>query len=110
MEHPALAGGGRAFLEWEVKPLGVPFDELGHGRSTSGQTVDPFSALAFNEVVLLNSDHRFPYEPWRSYKWRARVVLEGNLFFPSTPWFSIADNARTEADLRFPPKFARRAP
>jgi len=103
VQHPALAGGGTAFLEWEVKALGVAFNGLGLGRSTTGQPVDPFSALSFDEMALAGHDHLLPC------KWRARVVLEGNLFFPSTPWFGIPDNARTETDLRFPRKYFRRA-
>ena len=103
VEHPALVGGGLAFLEWEVKPLGVPFDGLGLGRSALGQPVDPFSALSFDELVLPNGDRTLPY------KWRARVVLEGNPFFPSTPWFSPPDNARTETDLRLQPRLIRQA-
>ncbi|MEQ1893399.1 MAG: integrin alpha [Planctomycetota bacterium] len=92
VEHPALVGGGRAFLEWEAKPLGVAFDDNGHERSALGQAVDPFSALVFDEVV--SGLDALPY------KWRARVVLEDNPFFPSSPWFSPPDNARTETDLR----------
>ena len=103
VQHPALAGGGTAFLEWEVKALGVAFNGLGLGRSALGQPVDPFSALSFDEMALPGHDHLLPC------KWRARVVLEGNQFFPSTPWFSIPDNARTETDLRFPRKYLRRA-
>jgi len=91
VEQPALVGGGRAFLEWETKPLGVAFDGSGRERSALGQAVDTFSALVFEEVVSgLDAE---------AYTWRARVVLEGNPFFPSSPWFSLPDNARTETDL-----------
>ena len=71
-------------------------------RSATGQAVDPFAPLSFDEVVQ-------PINVALPYNWRARVVLKSNPLYPSTPWFSIPDDARTETDLRLSTKPIRRA-
>ena len=83
-------------LQWEVKPLGVPFDGLGLGSSPVVNTGAPVqgvgSAATLNQVVgSLTGD--------TPYHWRARVAAN-NPFFPRTPWFSLPYNNRTETDLR----------
>jgi FG-GAP repeat protein len=95
VEHPALVGGGEAFLEWEVEPLGGAFDGVGVERSALGQPVLPSNPLLFEELATPGGALDLPY------LWRARVVVEGNPFFPSTPWFGVAGNADLETDLRF---------
>ena len=89
------AGRARVWLEWEVKPLGVPFDgqDIVTGSVFQTEPPGPFgSAVLLSERVtgLMNNTR---------YCWRARVASHSP-FFPRTPWLVHSGNARTEADLR----------
>lgn len=91
-------GRGCVSLQWEVKPLGTPFDGLtGLGYSSWYWTGDPIpnqgSTVAFDELVSgLNSG--------TSYHWRARLRYSSHPPFVSTsPWFSMQGNGPEEADL-----------
>ena len=92
----SAGGRDRVRLEWEVKPLGVPFDDTGHGFGAlwtdSGAPGGPGSAVALDELVAA-----LAYDT--VYKWRARVVVDDPLF-PHGPWLSPASNGRTEWDFR----------
>jgi hypothetical protein len=94
----ARSAGGRdaVRIEWEVKPLGSPFDDSGHGFGAlwadSGAPGGSGSVVALNELVSgLAHDS--------VYKWRARVVVD-DPHFPHGPWLSPASNGRTEWDFR----------
>jgi hypothetical protein len=90
----SAAGRDHVWLEWEVKPTGVPFDGSGTDRSMALDTGAPASggAVALSGVpsgLELASPHH----------WRVRVGSPSP-FFPRTPWFSIPGNAPTETDVR----------
>ena len=87
-------GGGRAKLEWEVKPLGSLFDGQNTGISAS------WTALAggtpqFNESVTALAEDT-------PYHWRARLRYDGT----STPyqqwsrWITMPPSGWNETDLR----------
>jgi hypothetical protein len=93
----APAGRAQVKLEWEVKPLGTPFDGTVLTRSaafldTGFPDLGQGSASALDERVsgLAAST---------AYRWRSRVVSTSP-FFPHSPWLSPPFNARTETDLR----------
>jgi hypothetical protein len=89
------AGRGKLRLEWEVKPLGVPFDGTGLVRGAlldSGTPTNRGSAVALSELVA-------GLTAATPYHWRLRTVA-GSPFFPRSPWFSPAGNGRNETDLR----------
>ena len=89
------AGRGKVRLQWQVKPLGAPFDITGidvsapHDTGTPGSTG---SASSFEESVVGLAEGTF-------YHWRLRTV-SNNPFFPSSPWMSLAGNNVTETKLR----------
>jgi hypothetical protein len=91
----SAAGRQRVALEWEVKPVGVPFDGSGLVRSSfidtgspGGQgSVVPISAT----VTGLTAE--------TPYAWRVRVVGPSAMF-PHSLWFSPPETGRTEADVR----------
>jgi hypothetical protein len=89
------AGRGKLHLEWEVKPLGVPFDGTGIGSGPvldTGVPTNRGSAVALNQLVAgLTAE--------TAYHWRLRTVSRSP-FFPRSPWFSLPGNCRTETDLR----------
>jgi hypothetical protein len=89
-------GRGRVTLEWEVKPLGTPFDSSGTGMSPSsldtGSPGAAGSAVALDELVS-------SLTPGTPHHWRLRLVTE-NPFFPRSPWLSLAGNNHSETDLR----------
>src|SRR5262249_14211980 len=93
----SAAGRGRARLQWEGKPLSVPFDgtglQVGTFTATGVPTIDgsavPLSELSHG-LAELTSSH-----------WRLRVATDSP-FFPWSPWCSLPGNAPSEADLRAP--------
>jgi hypothetical protein len=89
------AGRGKVRLEWEVKPLGAPFNGVGLGHSAVQDTGAPApsgSAVSFDEVVAGLAEGTF-------YHWRSRIVSTDQLF-PRSPWMSLAGNNVTETKLR----------
>ncbi len=89
------AGRGDVHLQWEVKPLGVPFDATGLGNGLVTDTGAPIvgagSSVGLDEVVDgLSSVF---------YRWRLRVAT-GSPFFPWSPWLSAPDSNVTETKLR----------
>jgi hypothetical protein len=89
-------GRGRVALEWEVKPLGAPFDGGGLERSAAFDTGAPApavgSAAALDELAA-------GLTLATPYRWRLRLASRSP-FFPRSPWLSLPDNGRTETDLR----------
>ncbi len=90
------AGRGNVRLQWEVKPLGTPFDGSGLGTSAAGVDTGPpdffdGSAVELNELVSGLSAGTF-------YHWRVRL-LSDTPFFPRSPWFSSPHNTQTESDI-----------
>ena len=88
-------GRARVRLEWEVKPLGVPFDGTGTSRGTFTDTGAPSSGGSFaslDEAVVW-------LQPGASLKWRLRVQTDSP-YFPQSPWMSLPDNSVTETDAR----------
>ena len=87
-------GGGRAKLEWEVKPLGTLFDGTGTATSASWSELAG-GAAQFNELATgLSTD--------TPYHWRARLRYDGT----STPyqqysrWVTVPLGGWNETDLR----------
>jgi hypothetical protein len=92
------AGGrGHVWLEWEVKPAGVPFDGGDVDRNDHVfQTAAPDGVLGsfvpISELVTGLEDETM-------YHWRARIASDSP-FFPRTPWLTVPYNAVTEMDFR----------
>jgi hypothetical protein len=89
------AGRGKIRLQWEVEPLGTPFDSAGLGLSTVRDTGTPGasgSAASINQSIAGLDEGTF-------YHWRARVTSV-DPFFPRSPWRSLAGNNVTETKLR----------
>ena len=94
-EGLSAAGRGRVWLEWEVKPFGVPFDGQGLGTGRSLDTGPPaggISRVRLTETIL-------GLQNGGQYCWRARIASDSP-FFPRTPWIWRQENAVTELDLR----------
>jgi hypothetical protein len=87
-------GRGRVKLEWEVKPLGVPFNGLGTQRSAVW--LDSGTAgVALSELVTgLSGD--------TLYHWRVRLLYHpaSTPFAQHSRWFTPPWNGWQEADLR----------
>ena len=91
------AGRGKVRLQWEVKPLGVPFDDSGVGVSTLQDTGAPDgsgSAASFNESIT-------DLVEGTAHRWRARTV-SADPFFPRSRWISIQGGNITETKFRTP--------
>jgi hypothetical protein len=89
------AGRGKVRLQYEVKPLGTPFNGTGLVSSALENTGTPGgsgSAVSFNEPITGLSEGTF-------YHWRSRIV-SSEVFFPRSPWISLAGNSVTEMKLR----------
>jgi hypothetical protein len=103
----AAPGTPLAFLEWEVKPLGVPFDGMSIERSAVGAPLYPPGGMAtLNELTaagLLPPKLRLAKAA--SFHWRARIATN-NPLFPNTAWFGLQGNNITEAKLRKTPSSA----
>ncbi|MFC1573065.1 FG-GAP-like repeat-containing protein [Candidatus Eisenbacteria bacterium] len=91
------AGRGKARLEWEVKPLGTPFNGSGLGLSPAfldtGTPSDPGGSAQVLGGIVSGLQEGTPYH------WRVRILTDSP-FFPRSPWFSLAHNGPEEADLR----------
>src|SRR5262249_32371019 len=71
------AGRDKVRLQWEVKPLGTPFDGTAIGTSSAQDTGAPGpsgSATTLNQQIGGLAEGNF-------YHWRARTATD-NLFFP----------------------------
>src|SRR5262249_4129897 len=90
------AGGrGKVRLQWEVKPLGVPFDATSLVTGAIHDTGAPSSAGSSVQLEEIASG----LSPGTFYHWRARIAAKSP-FFPRSPWLSIPDTAGTETDRR----------
>jgi hypothetical protein len=91
-----------AWLEWEVKPLGVPFDGAGLRAGTPQTLPSTGGVLSFDEHTSIDDalPHARSVEA-HSYRWRARVATNSALF-PHSAWFSVSGSTITEAKLRKP--------
>ncbi|HEX6886330.1 MAG TPA: FG-GAP-like repeat-containing protein [Planctomycetota bacterium] len=98
------APGPDGRLQWELKPLGTPFDGNDTGSSAFGFPLSPPGGLlAFDELATARLDPpRLHDLHGELFRWRARVVTN-NPLQPRTPWFSLPGSSRTEAKLRRPP-------
>ena len=85
-------GRARVRLQWDVKPLGVPFDGTGL-QSTAVTAVG--GALGPVEV----SSDISGLSPAQPFHWRARWT-GSSPFFAATPWLTPPANGLTETDLR----------
>ncbi len=90
------AGRGGVRLEWEVKPLGTPFDGTGLGESGAFTTGAPLAGTG-SQFPLTGTPAGLA--SWTPYRWRLRVLTDSP-FFPRSPWFSSAYNAPSETDLK----------
>ncbi len=87
-----IRGRAKAFLEYEVKPLGSPFDGTGLQRGPSIDTGAPNSSTVFD--VLADG-----LQPGTAYRWRARVASDDPVFAHSR-WLHASVRCRTEAMVR----------
>jgi hypothetical protein len=90
------AGRGRVRLQWEVKPLGIPFD--GGGLAT-GSWFDTGAPVAGVGSAVPLSHLASGLSPETLYHWRLRIVSDSP-FFPHSPWLWLSGNAITESDVR----------
>jgi hypothetical protein len=90
-------GRARAGLEWEVKPLGTPFDGLGLARTASFTDTGAIAA-PFGSTVSLSALAAFPVGATEIH-WRLRVI-RNNPLFPHSAWMSGNDIAPGERHLR----------
>ena len=89
------AGRGKVRLQWEVEPLGTPFDGAGIGASPltdTGAAGSSGSAANVDAPITGLSHGTF-------YHWRSRTV-SSDPFFPRSPWMALAGNNVTETKLR----------
>ena len=87
-------GRGKVKLEWEVKPLGAPFDAGGTQRSATWLDSGTAGA-AFNELVTGLSANTL-------YHWRVRILYHPvtTPFQQYSRWFTQPWNGWQEADFR----------
>ncbi len=88
-------GRGKVSLQYEVKPVSVPFNGSGLVTGSSYDTGAPGtcgSAVALSEVVT-------GLAPDTPYHWRLRTV-SSSPYFPWSPWCSLPYNGVTETDVR----------
>nr|MCU0253129.1 integrin alpha [Acidobacteriota bacterium] len=89
-------GPTRVALEWEVKPLGVPFDGTGLGRGAWVESWDdPTGRAALDELVT-------GLAAATPYHWRARMRYQSvtSPLQPHGRWMAIAAQGWQEAMLR----------
>ena len=103
----AAPGPPTAHLEWEVKPLGVPFDGADI-QSGAPQSLQPAGGtLVFDELAWIDGrSGRALTTRAFSCHWRARVATN-NPLFPNTAWFSVQGSALHEAKLMKPARQLR---
>lgn len=87
-----IRGRAVAFLEYEVKPLGAPFDGTGLRRSSSLDTGAPNSSTTFNALAD-------GLQPGTAHRWRARVASDDPVFAHSR-WLHPSVLCRTESMVR----------
>jgi len=96
-----------AWLEWELKLLGEPFDGTGIERGTPQSLVPAGGNLVLDELVEATPrSGRTGYAGEGVFHWRARVATN-NPLFPHTAWFSVPGNNVTETKLRKPARELR---
>jgi hypothetical protein len=90
------AGRGQVRLQYEVKPLGTPFNgsalETGGVFDTGAPTPGTGSAVPLSELAGGLTAETL-------YHWRLRLVSDSP-FFPRSAWLTLAANGASEADLR----------
>jgi hypothetical protein len=69
-------GGGKVGLEWEVKPMGTPFDGEGLARGA----IEAAPGQTLNETVGA-------LDPATPYRWRARLLTDSPVT-PRSPWLT----------------------
>ncbi len=90
----SAAGRGKVRLEWEVKPLGTPFDGVGIVRGPSADSGEPSAGGSVVELsALVGGLAPGPHH------WRLRVASDSP-HFPHSPWMSPPYNNPTETDVR----------
>ncbi len=88
-------GRGKVSLQYEVKPMGMPFNGTGLVAGSIYDTGAPGtygSAVALSEVVT-------GLAPDTPYHWRLRAA-SSSPYFPWSPWCSLPYNGVTETDVR----------
>jgi hypothetical protein len=87
-------GRGKVKLEWEVKPLGVPFDGANTGQSPAWLDTGTTGAAISQLVAEL--------APNTAYHWRVRLHYHpaAILFAQRSRWLTTPWNGWQEADLR----------
>jgi hypothetical protein len=87
------AGRGMVRLQWEVKPLGTPFDGTG---LEAGPILDtgssPGGGVGLDQLVT-------GLAPDTLYRWRLRILTDSP-FFPRSRWLWLPYNGVTESDVR----------
>jgi hypothetical protein len=89
-------GRGKVRLQFEVKPLGIPFDGTG---LVTGPVVDTGVPVQNLGSAVLLTEVASGLTPDTPYRWRLRT-LANSPFIPATPWFSLPYNNVTETDVR----------
>jgi hypothetical protein len=89
------SGRGRASLQYEVKPVGVPFNGV---DLVTGSVHDTGAPGTSGSAVLL-SELATDLAPNTPYHWRLRTV-SSSPYFPWSPWSSLPYNGVTEMDVR----------
>jgi len=90
-----------AWLEWELKPLGVAFDGTDIGSGTPQSLLPAGGNVSFDEPVIAALQRNRLHSSGIVFHWRARVATN-NPLFPHSAWFSQPGNNITEAKLRSP--------
>ena len=89
------AGRSRIKLEWEIKPLGTPFNGTGIGSTPMADTgaPGPSGSLGLYSQIVSGLG------AGTQYHWRTRIITN-SVFSPRSPWKSLPNNAPTETKLR----------
>jgi hypothetical protein len=88
-------GRGNVRLQYEVKPLGTPFNGSGLVTGSAYNTGVPGgggSVVGLSELVSGLTRNTL-------YHWRVRTLTDSP-FFPRSPWFSMPYNCVSEGDVR----------
>ncbi len=92
----SILGRGQVRMQWEVKPIGVPFDGTGLGTGALLDTGAPGtggSIAHLDEVVS-------GLTGFTMYKWRIRLVSDARRFQARSVWLSIPQVPRTQGTIR----------
>ena len=87
--YPQADGASVVWMQWEVKPLGVPFDDNDIQQTTAMPIGSRLKAVVRGLQFNLQ------------YRWRARIVSD-HPTSPESVWFSIPGSNLTEAKIRGP--------